>query len=90
MDLKLRLLSLSIAQLCCISSAFADTDTSSTTLATIKIKAQQASDQTYKVDSSSSATRSEIALKDTPQSVSVVTQKVIEDIGATRLIERLI
>ncbi|MDU5774155.1 TonB-dependent siderophore receptor, partial [Acinetobacter sp.] len=89
MDLKLRLLSLSIAQLCCISSAFADTDTSSTTLATIKIKAQQASDQTYKVDSSSSATRSEIALKDTPQSVSVVTQKVIEDIGATRLIEAL-
>ncbi|QNX32850.1 TonB-dependent siderophore receptor [Acinetobacter seifertii] len=89
MDLKLRLLSLSIAQLCCISSAFADTDTSSTTLATIKVKAQQASDQTYKVDSSSSATRSEIALKDTPQSVSVVTQKVIEDIGATRLIEAL-
>ncbi|PJG65428.1 TonB-dependent siderophore receptor [Acinetobacter seifertii] len=89
MDLKLRILSLSIAQLCCISSAFADTDTSSTTLATIKIKAQQASDQTYKVDSSSSATRSEVALKDTPQSVSVVTQKVIEDIGATRLIEAL-
>lgn len=89
MDLKLRLLSLSIAQLCCITSTFADTDTSSTTLATIKIKAQQASDQTYKVDSSSSATRSETALKDTPQSVSVVTQKVIEDIGATRLIEAL-
>ncbi|MBD0137689.1 hypothetical protein IAF30_20720, partial [Acinetobacter baumannii] len=42
---------------------------------------QQASDQTYKVDSSSSATRSEIALQNTPQSVSVVTQKVIEDIG---------
>ncbi|MGN2482806.1 TonB-dependent siderophore receptor [Acinetobacter calcoaceticus] len=89
MDLKLRLLSLSIAQICCLSTAFAETDSSSTTLATIKIKAQQASDQTYKVDSSSSATRSEIALKDTPQSVSVVTQKVIEDIGATRLIEAL-
>ncbi|MDP9803178.1 TonB-dependent siderophore receptor [Acinetobacter calcoaceticus] len=89
MDLKLRLLSLSIAQICCLSTAFAETDNSSTTLATIKIKAQQASDQTYKVDSSSSATRSEIALKDTPQSVSVVTQKVIEDIGATRLIEAL-
>lgn len=89
MDLKLRLLSLSIAQFCCLSTAFAETDHSSTTLATIKIKAQQASDQTYKVDSSSSATRSEIALKDTPQSVSVVTQKVIEDIGATRLIEAL-
>ncbi|MFV5472173.1 TonB-dependent receptor [Acinetobacter baumannii] len=89
MDLKLRLLSLSIAQLCCIPAAFADTNNSSTTLATIKIKAQQASDQTYKVDSSSSATRSEIALQDTPQSVSVVTQKVIEDIGATRLIEAL-
>lgn len=89
MDLKLRLLSLSIAQICCLSPAFAETDHSSTTLATIKIKAQQASDQTYKVDSSSSATRSEIALKDTPQSVSVVTQKVIEDIGATRLIEAL-
>lgn len=89
MDLKLRLLSLSIAQLCCISSTFAETDQPSTTLATIKIKAQQAADQTYKVDSSSSATRSEIALKDTPQSVSVVTQKVIEDIGATRLIEAL-
>lgn len=89
MDLKLRLLSLSIAQFCCLSPAFAETDHSSTTLATIKIKAQQASDQTYKVDSSSSATRSEIALKDTPQSVSVVTQKVIEDIGATRLIEAL-
>ncbi len=89
MDLKLRLLSLSIAQLCCISSAFAETNNSSTTLATIKIKAQQAADQTYKVDSSSSATRSEIALKDTPQSVSVVTQKIIEDIGATRLIEAL-
>ncbi|RSN96201.1 TonB-dependent siderophore receptor [Acinetobacter pittii] len=89
MDLKLPLLSLSIAQLCCISSTFAETDQPSTTLATIKIKAQQAADQTYKVDSSSSATRSEIALKDTPQSVSVVTQKVIEDIGATRLIEAL-
>lgn len=89
MDLKLRLLSLSIAQFCCLSTAFAETDSSSTTLATIKIKAQQTSDQTYKVDSSSSATRSEIALKDTPQSVSVVTQKVIEDIGATRLIEAL-
>ena len=89
MDLKLRLLSLSIAQLCCIPAAFADTNNSSTTLATIKIKAQQASDQTYKVDSSSSATRSEIALQDTPQSVSVVTQKVIEDIGATRLVEAL-
>lgn len=89
MDLKLRLLSLSIAQICCLSPAFAETDSSLTTLATIKIKAQQASDQTYKVDSSSSATRSEIALKDTPQSVSVVTQKVIEDIGATRLIEAL-
>lgn len=89
MDLKLRLLSLSIAQFCCLSPAFAETDHSSTTLATIKIKAQQASDQTYKIDSSSSATRSEIALKDTPQSVSVVTQKVIEDIGATRLIEAL-
>lgn len=89
MDLKLRLLSLSIAQLCCISSAFAETNGSSTTLATIKIKAQQAADQAYKVDSSSSATRSEVALKDTPQSVSVVTQKVIEDIGATRLIEAL-
>ena len=85
MDLKLRLLSLSIAQLCCISSALAETNQPSTTLATIKIKAQQASDQTYKVDNSSSATRSEVALKDTPQSVSVVTQKVIEDIGATRL-----
>jgi iron complex outermembrane receptor protein len=89
MDLKFRLLSLSIAQFCCLSTAFAETDHSSMTLATIKIKAQQASDQTYKVDSSSSATRSEIALKDTPQSVSVVTQKVIEDIGATRLIEAL-
>lgn len=89
MDLKLRLLSLSIAQLCCIPAAFADTNNSSTTLATIKIKAQQASDQTYKVDSSSSATRSEIALQNTPQSVSVVTQKVIEDIGATRLVEAL-
>ncbi|MBJ9738793.1 TonB-dependent siderophore receptor [Acinetobacter oleivorans] len=89
MDLKLRLLSLSIAQLCCISTTFAETDQSSTMLATIKIKAQQAADQTYKVDSSSSATRSEVALKDTPQSVSVVTQKVIEDIGATRLIEAL-
>jgi len=89
MDLKLRLLSLSIAQFCCLSTAFAETDSSSTTLATIKIKAQQASDQTYKVDSSSSATRSEVSLKDTPQSVSVVTQKVIEDIGATRLIEAL-
>ncbi|WP_224993185.1 TonB-dependent siderophore receptor [Acinetobacter pittii] len=89
MDLKLRLLSLSIAQLCCIPSAFAETNGSSTTLATIKIKAQQAADQAYKVDSSSSATRSEVALKDTPQSVSVVTQKVIEDIGATRLIEAL-
>lgn len=89
MDLKLRLLSLSIAQLCCISNAFAETDQSSTTLATIKIKAQQTADQTYKVDNSSSATRSEVALKDTPQSVSVVTQKVIEDIGATRLIEAL-
>ncbi|SSQ88605.1 TonB-dependent siderophore receptor [Acinetobacter baumannii] len=89
MDLKLRLLSLSIAQLYCIPAAFADTNNSSTTLATIKIKAQQASDQTYKVDSSSSATRSEIALQDTPQSVSVVTQKVIEDIGATRLVEAL-
>ena len=89
MDLKLRLISLSIAQLCCISSAFAETDQSSTTLATIKIKAQQADDQAYKVDNSSSATRSEVALKDTPQSVSVVTQKVIEDIGATRLIEAL-
>jgi len=89
MDLKFRLLSLSIAQLCCISTAFAETDQSSTTLATIKIKAQQTADQTYKVDSSSSATRSEVALKDTPQSVSVVTQKVIEDIGATRLIEAL-
>ncbi len=89
MDLKLRLLSLSIAQLCCISSAFAEPNGSSTTLATIKIKAQQAADQAYKVDSSSSATRSEVTLKDTPQSVSVVTQKVIEDIGATRLIEAL-
>ncbi len=89
MDLKLRLLSLSIAQLCCIPAAFADTNNSSTTLATIKIKAQQASDKTYKVDSSSSATRSEIALQNTPQSVSVVTQKVIEDIGATRLVEAL-
>ncbi|MDZ3979541.1 TonB-dependent receptor, partial [Acinetobacter baumannii] len=89
MDLKLRLLSLSIAQLCCIPAAFADTNNSSTTLATIKIKAQQASDQIYKVDSSSSATRSEIALQNTPQSVSVVTQKVIEDIGATRLVEAL-
>ncbi len=89
MDLKLRLLSLSIAQLCCISSTFAETNGSSTTLATIKIKAQQAADQAYKVDNSSSATRSEVALKDTPQSVSVVTQKVIEDIGATRLIEAL-
>lgn len=89
MDLKLRLLSLSIAQLCCISTTFAETNSSSTTLATIKIKAQQAADQAYKVDSSSSATRSEVALKDTPQSVSVVTQKVIEDIGATRLIEAL-
>ncbi|MCU4708237.1 TonB-dependent siderophore receptor [Acinetobacter pittii] len=89
MDLKLRLLSLSIAQLCCISSAFAETNNSSTTLATIKIKAQQAADQAYNVDSSNSATRSEVALKDTPQSVSVVTQKVIEDIGATRLIEAL-
>ncbi|OFD28168.1 TonB-dependent receptor, partial [Acinetobacter baumannii] len=78
-----------MAQLCCIPAAFADTNNSSTTLATIKIKAQQASDQTYKVDSSSSATRSEIALQDTPQSVSVVTQKVIEDIGATRLVEAL-
>ncbi|MFV5535059.1 TonB-dependent siderophore receptor [Acinetobacter pittii] len=89
MDLKLRLLSLSIAQLCCISTTFAETNSSSITLATIKIKAQQTADQTYKVDSSSSATRSEVALKDTPQSVSVVTQKVIEDIGATRLIEAL-
>lgn len=89
MNLKLRLLSLSIAQLCCISTTFAETNSSSTTLATIKIKAQQAADQAYKVDSSSSATRSEVALKDTPQSVSVVTQKVIEDIGATRLIEAL-
>ncbi|MBJ6351148.1 MULTISPECIES: TonB-dependent siderophore receptor [Acinetobacter] len=89
MDLKLRLLSLSIAQLCCISSAFAGTNNSSTTLATIKIKAQQAADQAYKVDSSNTATRSEVALKDTPQSVSIVTQKVIEDIGATRLIEAL-
>lgn len=89
MDLKLRLLSLSIAQLCYISSAFAETDNSSTTLATIKIKAQQSSDQTYKVDSSSSATRSEVALIDIPQSVSVVTEKVVEDIGATRLVEAL-
>ncbi|MFU0500963.1 TonB-dependent siderophore receptor, partial [Acinetobacter baumannii] len=80
---------MSIAQLCCIPATFADTNNSSTTLATIKIKAQQTSDQTYKVDSSSSATRSEIALQDTPQSVSVVTQKVIEDIGATRLVEAL-
>jgi iron complex outermembrane receptor protein len=48
MDLKLRLLP-EYCTTMLYSAAFADTNNSSTTLATIKIKAQQASDQTYKV-----------------------------------------
>ncbi|WP_171458303.1 TonB-dependent siderophore receptor [Acinetobacter sp. ANC 4910] len=61
-------------------------------LPTISLQATSASedtDQTYKVRTASSATRTNTSLKETPQAVTVVPKAVLKDIQATRLSEAL-
>ena len=45
--------------------------------------------QGYRATRSASATRTDTPIHETPQSISVVTKEVVEDIGATRLQEAL-
>lgn len=87
--MKHRLL-LSILPLSCCTVAFADDQVNS--LPTISLQATSQADDgsiNYKVNSSSSATKTNTLLKDTPQAVTVVTEAVLQDIQATRLSEAL-
>lgn len=62
------------------------------TLQTITVQASSPKDRAekqYKVDSASSATKTNTTLKHTPQAVTVVSKAVLQDIQATRLSEVL-
>ncbi|MCG2573340.1 TonB-dependent receptor [Acinetobacter sp. ME22] len=62
------------------------------TLQTITVQASSPKDRAekqYKVDSASSATKTNTTLKHTPQAVTVVSKAVLQDIQATRLSEAL-
>ena len=80
----------SLLPLSCAMSVFANDQIN--TLPTINITAPSVAeeyDQTYKVQNASSATRTNTALKDTPQAVTVIPKAVLKDIQATRLSEAL-
>nr|WP_324646278.1 TonB-dependent receptor [Acinetobacter sp. MD2] len=59
------------------------------TLPNIQVTAEKNDNTAYFQSSSSSATKTKTSLQETPQSVSVVSQGVLEDLGASRLIEAL-
>ena len=85
--MKLNLLTMSILSVVLSQYAVAE-DT--ITLPSITISAEQKNNpDAYLQKNSSSATRTQTAIQDTPQSVSVVSQGVLEDIGASRLLDAL-
>lgn len=81
---------MSLLPLSCAMSVYANDQIN--TLPTINITAisvVEENDQTYKVQNSSSATRTNTSLKETPQAVTVIPKAVLKDIQATRLSEAL-
>lgn len=87
--LKRRLLP-SLLPLSCAMTVFANDQVS--TLQTITVQASSPKDRAekqYKVDSASSATKTNTTLKHTPQAVTVVSKAVLQDVQATRLSEVL-
>ncbi|MEB3753526.1 TonB-dependent receptor [Acinetobacter sp. MD2(2019)] len=85
MVLKLTPLALSICAIFIAKSSFAD----DVNLPSIQVSTEQNNANAYLQKNSSSATKTNTALQDTPQSVSVVSQGVLTDLGASRLIEAL-
>lgn len=87
--MKHRLL-ITLLPLTCCANAFAEEQVN--TLPTISLQATSTvedTEKTYKVNSATSATRTNTSLKDTPQAVTVVPEAVLKDIQATRLSEAL-
>lgn len=89
---KHRLL-LGLLPLSCVMSGFANdsvnTLPSITLQATSSFEEAEREKNSYKINTASSATRTNTLLKDTPQAVTVVSQGVLKDIQATRLSEVL-
>lgn len=84
------------ASLCVLNTlpslAFADALPAPTDLSAIVVEAagtEAPAVDSYRADRSSSATRTDTALRETPQSVSVVTAKVLEDSNVNRLQDAL-
>ena len=55
----------------------------------VEVKGQNNGDDTYLAGSAHTSTRMEMSIRDTPQSVSVVTRAFMDDLGLTRLDEAL-
>ncbi|MRW90174.1 TonB-dependent siderophore receptor [Duganella sp. FT80W] len=58
-------------------------------IAKVEVKGQNNSDDSYLAGSAHTSTRMEMSIRDTPQSVSVVTRAMLDDLGLTRLDEAL-
>lgn len=58
-------------------------------IAKVEVKGQNASDDSYSAGSAHTSTRMEMSLRDTPQSVSVVTRAFMDDFSLTRIDEAL-
>ncbi|SDG88795.1 MULTISPECIES: TonB-dependent siderophore receptor [unclassified Duganella] len=55
----------------------------------VEVKGQNGKDDSYSAGSAHTATRMEMSIRDTPQSVSVVTRAFMDDLGLTRIDEAL-
>lgn len=55
----------------------------------VEVKGQNTSDDSYSGGSAHTATRMEMSVRDTPQSISVVTRAFMDDLGLTRIDEAL-
>jgi outer membrane receptor for ferric coprogen and ferric-rhodotorulic acid len=55
----------------------------------VEVKGQNATDDSYLAGSAHTSTRMEMSIRDTPQSVSVVSRALMDDFGLTRLDEAL-
>ncbi|GAA5632599.1 hypothetical protein Acal02_03251 [Acinetobacter calcoaceticus] len=78
---------------CWVGTAYAATEAATAQtniLPTIVVTADDSLENNYTKKNASTSTKLNLSVKETPQSVSVITQKQMEDMGATNLGEALL
>lgn len=77
---------------CGVGTAYADIENTDETvkLPEIVLTAEHDSDDSYSKKNASTSTKLDLTIRETPQSVSVITRKQVEDMGATNLGDALL